>query len=204
MTASAPQAPKAPKFNAINLDDFVKNWTAADINVNEKANSDFMSRFPGVVQANQAAQDEAYKGLTGPLDPTLQTSFTDEGIGKALSAFGGGSGAGVGGSGSASRNTVGQTVATDAAGAQDYYRNLLNQLTSSPLNQPETAGPTGADIASASIFNTTGGRAAAGQAYNAAVQNANAQAATNAANTQGTIGTGLAVAGLVTTIAIAI
>lgn len=98
--------------------------------------------------------ENAYKQLTGPLDPSVQNAFVTSGIEKGLGVTGAGNaGAGIA-PGTLGSNVAGTTTAKDILSKQDYDRAYFQSLIES---NPERAfGLSGADVANLSIANTGG------------------------------------------------
>lgn len=151
---STPNAPQAPKFNPIDIPATLAQALQFDIQGYQASDQDFASRLPGLVQAKNVDIENAYKQLTGPLDPSVQNAFVTSGIEKGLGVTGAGNaGAGIA-PGTLGSNVAGTTVAKDVLSKQDYDRAYFQSLIES---NPERAfGLSGADVANLSIANTGG------------------------------------------------
>ena len=195
MGGGAGTAPKPPKFNPVDLGSAQANAIAADIRGYDFSDADFASRFPGLVAGRQESISNAYNQLTGPLDPTVETSFVNKGIGESMNAFGGGDpDAGIGGSGTASRKAVASSVANSVQGKQDYDRSFFDSMLQS--NPERTFGLSGGDLSNLSINNTMGLNAMNQGNYAGAVGNANAANASSSQQQQAYIGAALSAAGI--------
>jgi hypothetical protein len=88
--SSSSSAPQPPAFNPIDIGQAVANALQYDEQGFLWSDQDFLARFPGLVATRNDEIDKAYNELTGPLDPTLQNSFTTNAIGAGLNTVGGG------------------------------------------------------------------------------------------------------------------
>lgn len=192
---SGGSTPTPPKFQPINIGTTEQQALGADQTAYNLSDSDFASRFPGLVSGRDTQLTNDYNQLTGPLDPSVQNSFTSQGLAQSLGAFGGGNNAAqVGNSGTAAGNTVASSVANSTINKQNYDR---TQFESDLANNPQRQfGLNGEDIVSMMMANTSGQNAANGAYYASNVGNANANAAQSAQETQTGIGGGLAVASI--------
>jgi hypothetical protein len=191
MTAGT--APSPPKFKKMNVQQTANDAIAADIAGYNWSDNDFLSRFPGLVQQRNDQIDNAYNQLNGPLDPTVQNSFVNQGVSQSLGSFGGGdpfatlgdtkTGAGA--------NTVAKSVANSVQGKQDADRNYFDGLLAS--NPQRAIGPSGGDIANWYITNATGQNASNQAAYAGQVGNYNAQVGASNANTSAGIAAGVSI-----------
>lgn len=152
MPGGGESAPKQPKFNPINIPDTIAQALSFDTQGFDASDADFASRFPGLVKARESSIADAYRQLTGPLDPTVQGAFARQGIARAIGAFGGGSaGAGIDPNG-ITGNTVSAAIANQVQNKQDLDKqNILNLFAQNPERQ---FGLTGGDVANLSIANT--------------------------------------------------
>jgi hypothetical protein len=181
MSKSAGSAPQPPKFVPIDINKTQDQATQADITGYNLSDADLASRFPGLVSGRQQQVTDAYNQLTGPLDPTVQNSFVNQGLAQSLGAFGGGqSGAKIGTTGTASGNAVATSLANNVQQKQDYDRsNFENVLANNPQR---TFGLSGADVTQETIANIIGKNNYLQARYGGQVGTANAQSA--AANQQ--------------------
>jgi hypothetical protein len=191
----SPSAPRQPKLNPINIPDVVAQAINYDTQGYIASDADFAARFPGLVQARDTTIEDAYKQLTGPLDPTVQNVFEKQGLAKSLGAFGGGNPApSVGQVGSASGNTVAASIANSVMQKQDYDRSYFQSLLSS---NPERAfGLSGSDVANLAIANTGTLNANNTIAYNNQINSANASAAAGVQTGQLISGIGSTIGGI--------
>lgn len=196
MCFSSDPEPVAPApFYPIDIQGTARQARTADQEAYARSDADFASRFPGLVRGESLNLDQTYKNLTGPLDPTIQSSFVDKGVAKSLSAFGGGTpGVGLGDIGSAGRNTTAASFANSVLEKQDYDRGAFNNALAS--NPQRAIGPSGEDAVSWLIKNTGDQNQINQTNYAGNVQQENAQQAASDANTQGWVSTALTVAGI--------
>lgn len=135
------------------------------------AADDYMSKYyPALTQGRDAAIEQAYNALTGPLNPSLQNTFVNAANMRSIGALGGGDqnfgfapgGGGFGGGGAGSdwgkigslaRNAAAAGVATQEQGYQDYNRSLFQQLNT--MYAPRSFGMTPEDAANVFTFNNT-------------------------------------------------
>lgn len=190
---SGGSTPTPPKFQPINIGTTEQQALGADQTAYNLSDSDFASRFPGLVSGRDAQLTNDYNQLTGPLDPAVQNSFTSQGLAQSLGAFGGGNNmAQVGNSGTAAGNTVASSVANSTLNKQNYDR---TQFESDLGNNPQRQfGLNGEDIVSMMMANTSGQNAANGAYYASRVGNANASAAASSQETQAGISAALSLA----------
>jgi hypothetical protein len=191
-----PETPKPAPFFPIDIAKTGQDAINADQAGFATSDADFQKRFPGLALGRTSEVDDAYKQLTGPLDPNVQSSFVNQGLSSALTAFGGGSPyANVTGAGTAGKKAVSSSVANDVSQKQDYDRSAFNNLITT--NLPRAFGLSGSDAANLSIANT-GNLNATNQAnYAGSVATSNARNATDAANQQAAVQTGVAIAGII-------
>ena len=171
---STPKPPEAPKFYPIDIPSTLQQALETDIAGYKASDADFATRFPGLVAGKDLDIKQAFRELTGPLDPQVQNAFTQRGLERALVNTGGGNPlAGVGGIGTASGNNAAVSIANSIQQKEDYDRSYFNSLIAS---NPERAfGLSGADVANLSIANTGGLNAASQQQYSTTLQGIAAQ-----------------------------
>jgi hypothetical protein len=151
------------------------------------SDSDFTSRFPGLVSTQQADIAQATKDLT-TVDPVTESEFVKRGAGQAFGAFGSGSEGPINlNTGSIGRNTLATSVAGQTRQFQDNARGYLESLFAS---NPERQFVSGADAANIAIQNNAILNQANQNAYLAKVQQDNANQAASNAGTQAAIGLG--------------
>lgn len=193
--ASAPDTPEPPPFFPVNLQDAQRRAIEADTLGYQLSDQDFARRFPGLVSGRQTQLNDAYRSLTGPLDPALQNQFATTGIERALSVTGQGSSlAGLGTPGSASRNILATSVATDTMKEQDKSRDYFQSLMESTPQRNFGIDPT-----NLAIGNVVGQNALQQAQYTGQVQAGNAQQAASDQNTAAAISTAIAIAGIAAT-----
>ncbi len=173
----SPDPPKAPEFHPIKLygdNGIVPAATQADIDASNWSYEDLARRLPGLVSAQKLDMQNAYKQLTGPLDPTVAGSFLNTATQGSLSAFGGGDPrAGLAfKKGSAVKGAASASVARQTMNYQDQTRQYLEQLMAA--NPQLWLGLTGADIASLHLYNTGAANTASLAGYQTGISNANA------------------------------
>lgn len=190
--SKAPEQPEPAEFRPINVEGTGALATQADLLGFQRSDEDFSNRFPGLVIGREKNIESAYKELTGPLDPAVQSAFVNEGLAKSFGAFGAGGGAG--GVGSAARKTTSSSVMKNLQDKQDYDRGYFQDQLAQ--NQPRAFGLSGSDAANLSIANTGNLNSVNQSNYTGAVNQQNAENAADAANTQAAIQTAIAIAGI--------
>lgn len=165
------------------------------------ADSDFLSRFPGLVGGRNTNVNTAYNELTGPLDPTLQNSFTKEGLSKALTTYGSADTSSVDAKGGAGGNLTAATVANRTQDYKDYARGNFESALAE--NLPRSFGLSGPAIADAGIWNTQTLNNINQSNFANRVSVNNAQNAADASATNANISTAITVASLIASIAFA-
>lgn len=142
-----------PKFTPVDIPSTQQLALQTDIQGYNLADADLAKRFPGLVSENNAQINQAYKQLTGPLDPTVQNSFATQSIENSLNTTGGGNSmASIGPSGSASQNQVAAGISNDVLQKQDSDRSYLDSLIAG--NPQRSAGLSGGDVTNLAINNT--------------------------------------------------
>lgn len=142
-----------PAFNPIDVTGTQNLALNTDIEGYNLADADLASRFPGLVSGNKTSVQDAYKQLTGPLDPTVQNSFANSALESSLAATGGGNGlATPGGAGSASRNAIAASIGNSVQSKQDVDRANLDSVLAA--NPQRSFGLSGSDVTNLSIANT--------------------------------------------------
>lgn len=181
--------PPTPTVYPVNLLATEQAGIAADKYGYNLSDADFASRFPGLVASRDADMKKAYEEMTGPLAPEVENQFVSSGVGKSMSAFGGGSEMGPYlGKGSIGRNTVAASVANDTMSYQDSARDYLQSLQES--NPQRAFGLNGADLLNLSILNQGNQAQANQQAAGIASQVGAANSAASGARTNSAIGAG--------------
>lgn len=191
--------PQPPAFQAINVGQVGDQALAADISGYNFSDADLASRFPGLVAGRNQQVTDAYNQLTGPLDPTVQSSFVNQGLEQSLGSFGGGNQtAGIGKDGTAAGNAVATSLANNVQNKQDYDRvNFESTL----ANNPQRAfGLNGEDVLNELMANTQGQNAYNQQKYLGQIGASNASSAAAGQQQSAAIGTGVSI---LTAIAIA-
>lgn len=171
-----------PEFHPIDIGKTVAQALEYDTQGFDWSDTDFISRFPGLVATRNQQIDDAYNQLTGPLDPSVQSLFTRGGIQAGLGVVGGGgdplSGLGMT-KGSFGSNTASATLAKSLLEKQDYDRSNLDMLIG---NNPQRAfGISGEGVANLAIANTGGLNASNQQQYQATLAGIYGQGQQNAA-----------------------
>lgn len=141
----------------------------------DMADADLAKRFPGLVTGQKQQISDAYKQLTGPLDPKAQNTFATRAIENSLGSTGGGNSmASLGDVGSAARNQTGVGMANQVMQKQDYDRSNFLNLLDSPLSAPRyaTLGPE--DAVNLSLMNTQNLNSYNQAKYSAKIQQQNA------------------------------
>ncbi len=168
-------APQAPVFHPLNIAQISEGATQGDIAASDYNYNELANRLPGMVSAQNADIDSAYKQLTGPLDPTLQNTFLNQGVGGALGAVGGGDpmSALALQKGSFAKGAASASVANQTTNYQTQTQQYLESLLAA--NPQQWYGLSGADIASLNLYNTGAANQASLGAYQSAISAANLQ-----------------------------
>lgn len=150
--SSPSDPPKQPPFQQANIGQLIQDAFSYDTSSYNASDADFASRFPGLVQSRDISLDDAYKQLTGPLDPTVQNQFAKQGLAQSLAVTGSGNrNAGVQG-GALSGNTAATSIANNVLAKQDYDRSNFQSLLA---QNPERAyGLSGSDVLGLYEYNT--------------------------------------------------
>lgn len=156
MSKSTPNPPKAPYFSPVNIQSAMAQALQYDVAGYDWSDREFLSRFPGLVATRNKQLDDAFAQLTGPLDPTVEASFTRTGLTAGSASTGGGDPLSALGmtAGSASRNAASASFANSVLAKQDYDRSYFDSLLSS--NPQRAFGLGGSDIAGITAINTGG------------------------------------------------
>lgn len=171
----APSVPQAPKFHPINVPQISAAAQQADITASDWSYNDLKTRLPGLVSAQNTDIANAYRQLTGPIDPTVQNAMLDTATSQSLGTVGGGdpmSGLALQ-KGSFAKGAASANVAAQATNYQNQAQSYLESLLSA--NPQQWYGLSGADIASLNLYNTGAANTAALGAYQTAISAANAQ-----------------------------
>lgn len=149
-------APQQPFFQPVNIPEAIAQAISYDVQGYNWSDADFTSRFPGLVQTRNEEIGRAYNELTGPLDPTVESSFTNQGLNQGATALGGGdplSGLGLT-AGSAGRNAASVSFANSVMSKEDADRQYFTQLL---LDNPQRQFGIGAgDVSGLFALNTQG------------------------------------------------
>lgn len=146
---SAPNPPKPPKFYPIDIPGTLAKALEYDVASFQESDK---AQLPGLVKSRDLTISDAYKQLTGPVDPTVLDAYTQSAIEKGLSITGGGNVAAGLQSGTLGRNIAGIEVARAILQKQDYDRNYFQTLIES--NPQRAFGLSGSDVARLAIVNT--------------------------------------------------
>lgn len=171
--SSGGSTPAPPKFQPIDINSVGNQALQADIMGYNLADADLAKRFPGLVSGRQQQTQDAYNQLTGPLDPTVQNSFVNQGLAQSFGAFGGGNNSAGVGTGTAAGNAVATSLANNVQKKQDYDRQYFEQLLG--YNPQRQFGLTGEDVTNMAMANTQGQNAYNQQKYAAQYGNYNAK-----------------------------
>ncbi len=177
MSLGGASAPKPATFIPTNIGQVSNLATQFDTLGYNLSDQDFVSRFPGLVSQRNSTITDAFKQLTGPLDPTVQNSFANSSTANTLESFGGGTGS-IGTKGSAARNAIGAGIVNQTNAKQDYDRQFFEQLIGQ--NPERTFGLGGGDQVNLLISNILGANQNryAGYASNVSTSNASSAATT--------------------------
>lgn len=178
------KAPEQPPFHALDIEKIADAALKQDI---RRYQSYRYPQFPGLTAVRQAEIDDAYKQLTGPLDPSFQQTFMRGAASTAQQVTGGGdpmSGMGLR-AGSFGGGAMSANVTRQAMAKQDYDRTRLEGLIQA--NPLPGLGLSQRDILGLYVYNTGAQNASAMQGYAADVAAAN-QAYSNQVATWSTIG----------------
>lgn len=179
--------PNPPAFQPIDINSVGNQALQADITGYNLSDANMAQRFPGLVSGRNQQISNAYNQLTGPLDPTVQNSFVNQGMAQSFGAFGGGNNmAGIGTSGTAAGNAVATSLANNVQKKQDYDRQYFEQLLG--YNPQRQFGLSGEDVVNMAMANTQGQNAYNQQSYAAKYNNYNAKNAAKGQSSAAALG----------------
>lgn len=183
----APKPPKQPVFLPIDIPGTLAQALQFDTSGYADSDAQYAAQFPGLVKSRTDDIQNAYKQLAGPLDPTVQNTFTQSAITKSLAAFGSGNNMTSVDPSGASGNAAAVSLANSVQQKQDYdWSNFQSLIASNPQR---AYGLSGNDALSLLAYNQKGGNVSAVNNYNAQLAGINAQGAYG-------VQTGQAIAGL--------
>jgi hypothetical protein len=147
------KTPKAPKPIQLDVNQLQQNMVAADQAAYSQADQYMNQYYPYLAQARNQMIGQGYDNLTGPLNPTLENTFTNAANMQSANALGqGDQGFGLS-KGSLARNAAAASVASNVQNYQDYNRALFEQLNT--MYAPRSFGMTPTDAANVFTFNNT-------------------------------------------------
>lgn len=154
----APKAVKPPKPLQLNLGQLEQQMVGADQAAYAQGDQYVNQYYPALAQARNNMIGQAYRALTGPLDPQLENAFVNQGNMASIESLGGGAQSGGDqsfgmGKGSLAQNAAAASVATNVQSYQDYNRALFEQLNT--MYAPRSFGMTPQDAANVFTFNNT-------------------------------------------------
>ncbi len=148
-STSAPNPPAPQLANIGQLENQAVSADTTGYNLSDQA---FAAQFPGLVSARNQQLTDAYNQLTGPLDPNVQQSFMNQGIGQSLGSFGSGNPYATINKDTASGKAVETSLANNVQNKQNYDRTYFESLLA--LNPQRQIGLSGSDVANLSAANT--------------------------------------------------
>jgi hypothetical protein len=147
------QAPNPPKPLKVNASKLEGQMVAADQAAYGQADLYNSIYYPQLTQARDQMISQAYQGLTGPLNPSLENTFVNTGNMQSANALGSGDqGFGLS-TGSLARNSAAASVASNEQQNQDYNRSVFENLNATFA--PRAYGMTPEDAANIFTFNNT-------------------------------------------------
>jgi hypothetical protein len=113
------------------------------------SDQNLQNQFPGMVAARNDQISNAAQQLTGPLDPTVENTFVNQGMQGAYNAFGSGDPYATITPGAATGNAVATSVANNVQNKQDYDRAYFESI----LQPNRQIGISGSDVGNLTAAN---------------------------------------------------